>query len=137
MYVFGGEFSSPNQERFMHFRWGRGRGAGQGGTGAGGRSSGGRPAGSGTRPEASRQPPGQRQKPIVEDSSLRGPQHPTHPPPPPRLTRDLWRLDLATHEWDNLPTRGGPSARSGHRMALHKNKAILFGGFYDTGAEVK
>ncbi|KIZ00809.1 Kelch domain-containing protein 4 [Monoraphidium neglectum] len=70
MYVFGGEFSSPNQERFMHFR-------------------------------------------------------------------DLWRLDLSTHEWDSLPTRGGPSARSGHRMALHKNKAILFGGFYDTGSEVK
>ncbi|KAI8464529.1 MAG: hypothetical protein J3K34DRAFT_474238 [Monoraphidium minutum] len=70
MYVFGGEFSSPNQERFMHFR-------------------------------------------------------------------DLWRLDLATHEWDCLPTRGGPSARSGHRMALYKNKAIMFGGFYDTGIEVK
>ncbi|GBG00053.1 hypothetical protein Rsub_12797 [Raphidocelis subcapitata] len=70
MYIFGGEFSSPNQERFMHFR-------------------------------------------------------------------ELWRLDLATHEWDCLPTRGGPSARSGHRMVLHKNRALLFGGFYDTGADVK
>jgi N-acetylneuraminic acid mutarotase len=71
MYVWGGEFSSPNQERFMHFR-------------------------------------------------------------------DLWRLDLATNEWDCLPTRGGPSARSGHRMALHKGgRALLFGGFYDTGSDVK
>jgi hypothetical protein len=55
----------------------------------------------------------------------------------PPTKRELWRLDLATHEWDCLPTRGGPSARSGHRMVLHKNRALLFGGFYDTGADVK
>ncbi|KAF8055334.1 KLHDC4 [Scenedesmus sp. PABB004] len=70
MYVWGGEFSSPNQERFMHFR-------------------------------------------------------------------DLWRLDLATNEWDQLPLKGGPSARSGHRVAVHKGRALLFGGFYDNGRDVK
>lgn len=57
--------------------------------------------------------------------------------PQPSRRRDLWRLDLATHEWDRLPARGGPSARSGHRMALHKGRALLFGGFYDTGDTVK
>eukprot|EP00877_Chromochloris_zofingiensis_P007071 jgi/Chrzof1/2617/Cz11g22180.t1 len=70
LYVWGGEFSSPNQERFVHFR-------------------------------------------------------------------DLWRLSLSDYEWDQLPVKGGPSARSGHRMVLYKNKAILFGGFYDTGVDVK
>jgi len=71
MYVFGGEFTSPNQERFLHYK-------------------------------------------------------------------DLWRLDLNTFEWDNLPMKkGGPSARSGHRMAVHGNRALLFGGFYDTGRDVK
>lgn len=51
--------------------------------------------------------------------------------------RDLWRLSLSDYEWDQLPVKGGPSARSGHRMVLYKNKAILFGGFYDTGVDVK
>jgi hypothetical protein len=32
--------------------------------------------------------------------------------------QDLWRLDLTTWEWDCLPSKGGPSARSGHRMAI-------------------
>ncbi|KAG2454221.1 hypothetical protein HYH02_001255 [Chlamydomonas schloesseri] len=72
MLVFGGEFTSPNQERFHHYK-------------------------------------------------------------------DLWRLDLTTWEWDCLPAKGGPSARSGHRMVLQplKNRVLLFGGFYDTGREVK
>lgn len=70
LYVFGGEFTSPNQEKFHHYR-------------------------------------------------------------------DLWRLDLTTHTWDNLPIKGGPSARSGHRMAVYKSKLVLFGGFYDTGAEFR
>jgi hypothetical protein len=132
MYVFGGEFSSPNQERFMHFRWGRaarscGAAAAQGSP-QGARQS--RPAQSPCPfpPFAlQNQRPG-RARPLGS---------PSPPPPPPKKQRDLWRLDLSTHEWDSLPTRGGPSARSGHRMALHKNKAILFGGFYDTGSEVK
>mmetsp|Transcript_4365 Transcript_4365/g.11848 ORF Transcript_4365/g.11848 Transcript_4365/m.11848 type:complete len:564 (-) Transcript_4365:268-1959(-) len=70
MYVFGGEFTSPNQERFHHFK-------------------------------------------------------------------ELWRLDLSTWEWDHLPGKGGPSARSGHRMALYKGKAILFGGYYDNGRDMR
>ncbi len=44
---------------------------------------------------------------------------------------------MSTHEWDQLPAKGGPNARSGHRMALYKNKAILFGGFNDAGQEIK
>lgn len=50
---------------------------------------------------------------------------------------DLWRLDLTSWQWEQLPGRGGPSARSGHRMVLHKNKIILFGGFSDTGKETQ
>ena len=50
---------------------------------------------------------------------------------------DLWRLDLATWAWEQLPIRGGPSARSGHRVALHKNRMLVFGGFYDTGRETR
>mmetsp|Transcript_35362 Transcript_35362/g.89532 ORF Transcript_35362/g.89532 Transcript_35362/m.89532 type:complete len:561 (-) Transcript_35362:2296-3978(-) len=70
MYVFGGEFTSPNQERFHHFK-------------------------------------------------------------------ELWRLDLGSWEWDSLPLKGGPTARSGHRMVAHKGRIILFGGYYDTGREMK
>jgi hypothetical protein len=50
---------------------------------------------------------------------------------------DLWRLDLGSNEWDQLPLKGGPSARSGHRMVVHKGRALLFGGFYDNGRDVK
>jgi len=70
LFVFGGEFTSPNQAKFYHYR-------------------------------------------------------------------DLWRLDLTTNEWESLPVRGGPSARSGHRMAVHKARIILFGGYYDVGTECK
>lgn len=44
--------------------------------------------------------------------------------------RDLWRLDTESWSWESLPARGGPSARSGHRMALYKASIIMFGGFY-------
>ena len=72
LYVFGGEFTSPSQERFHHYR-------------------------------------------------------------------DLWRFDLEANAWEQLPNRGGPSARSGHRMVAHpKGKSLLlFGGFYDTGNEIR
>ncbi|KAK9802848.1 hypothetical protein WJX73_007641 [Symbiochloris irregularis] len=66
LYMFGGELTSPNQEKFRHFR-------------------------------------------------------------------DLWRLDLASWQWEQLPARGGPNARSGHRMAVHKDSLLLFGGFHDGG----
>eukprot|EP00854_Cymbomonas_tetramitiformis_P006370 gene6370-7633_t len=69
-YIFGGEFTSPNQERFHHYR-------------------------------------------------------------------DLWRLDLSSNEWEQINLRGAPSSRSGHRMVVYQHKAILFGGFYDAGKELK
>ena len=72
LYVHGGEFTSPSQERFHHYR-------------------------------------------------------------------DLWRFDLKANEWERLPDKSGPSARSGHRMVAHpKGKSLLlFGGFYDTGNEIR
>lgn len=48
-----------------------------------------------------------------------------------RHYRDLWRLDLANYEWEQLKVKKGPTARSGHRMLAHKNKLLLFGGFHD------
>lgn len=45
--------------------------------------------------------------------------------------RDLWKFSLATKKWENIKTQNGPSARSGHRMILHKKRIILFGGFHD------
>lgn len=69
-YVFGGEFTSPNQERFHHYK-------------------------------------------------------------------DLWRCELATNQWEQLNLKGAPSARSGHRCALYKSKLVLFGGFFDSGKQVK
>ena len=70
MYVFGGEFTSLNQEKFRHYG-------------------------------------------------------------------DLWRLDLSSWKWEQLPSKGGPSPRSGHRMALYKGRLLLFGGFFDTGKETR
>lgn len=70
MYVFGGEFTSLNQEKFKHYG-------------------------------------------------------------------DFWRLSLADWSWEQLPSKGGPSPRSGHRMAVHKNRLLLFGGFYESGKEMR
>jgi N-acetylneuraminic acid mutarotase len=50
---------------------------------------------------------------------------------------DLWRLNLTTWQWEQLPSKGGPSPRSGHRMVLYKGQIILFGGFFDASKEVK
>lgn len=50
---------------------------------------------------------------------------------------DVWRLHLAEWRWEPLPSKGGPSARSGHRMLVYKNYLLLFGGFYDNGKETK
>jgi hypothetical protein len=47
--------------------------------------------------------------------------------------RELWRLNLSSWEWDELTVKGGPSARSGHRMLCHKGMLYVFGGFHDTG----
>ena len=51
--------------------------------------------------------------------------------------RDLWRLDLEALEWDQIAVKGGPSARSGHRMVVHGGRIVLFGGYYDTGDDMK
>jgi|MDTB01.3.fsa_nt_gb hypothetical protein len=51
--------------------------------------------------------------------------------------RDLWRLDLTTNVWEEIHAKGGPSARSGHRMAIWRNNIILFGGFYEAFREMQ
>lgn len=50
---------------------------------------------------------------------------------------DLWRLSLVDWRWEQLPGKGGPSPRSGHRMAVYKSTIVLFGGFFDNGKETK
>ncbi len=47
--------------------------------------------------------------------------------------KDLWRLDLTDMEWERIDIRGGPTARSGHRMAVARGKLFVFGGFMDSG----
>ncbi|KAM9854661.1 kelch domain-containing protein 4 [Aulostomus maculatus] len=46
--------------------------------------------------------------------------------------KDLWVLHLATHTWENIKAPGGPSGRSGHRMALSKRQLLVFGGFHES-----
>ncbi|KAH9819371.1 hypothetical protein Tdes44962_MAKER05209 [Teratosphaeria destructans] len=50
---------------------------------------------------------------------------------------DFWRLEPSTREWTKLEGKGGPPARSGHRMASFKNYVVLFGGFQDTSQQTK
>lgn len=50
-----------------------------------------------------------------------------------RHYRDLWRLDLEDFSWEKIDARGGPSARSGHRMCVVKGKLLVFGGYFDSG----
>lgn len=54
-----------------------------------------------------------------------------------RHYRDLWRLDTDDMSWERIEIRGGPPARSGHRMCVVSGKLVVFGGFYDTGFENK
>lgn len=54
-----------------------------------------------------------------------------------RHYRDLWRLDVTDMSWERIDVRGGPSARSGHRMCVVSGKLVVFGGFYDNGTENK
>ncbi|XP_049578194.1 kelch domain-containing protein 4 isoform X1 [Syngnathus scovelli] len=46
--------------------------------------------------------------------------------------KDLWVLHLATCTWENIKAPGGPSGRSGHRMALSKRQLLVFGGFHES-----
>ena len=50
-----------------------------------------------------------------------------------RHFKELWRLHVASWAWEQLPGKGGPNGRSGHRMALHGHRIVLFGGFNDSG----
>lgn len=47
---------------------------------------------------------------------------------------DTWILDSDTKEWTKVDQKKGPSARSGHRLAVWKNYIVMFGGFRDLGA---
>ncbi|KAI8855053.1 hypothetical protein BC829DRAFT_438889 [Chytridium lagenaria] len=51
--------------------------------------------------------------------------------------KDFWSLDLNTYAWRKLEVGKKPSPRSGHRQILWKNYIFVFGGFYDTGHEVR
>lgn len=50
-----------------------------------------------------------------------------------RHYRDLWRLDVTDMSWERVEIRGGPCARSGHRMATAAGRLFVFGGFVETG----
>ncbi|KAK5132868.1 hypothetical protein LTR08_008584 [Meristemomyces frigidus] len=50
---------------------------------------------------------------------------------------DFWRLEPGTREWSKVEGKGGPPARSGHRMTYFKNYIVLFGGFQDTSQQTK
>ncbi|TKA68840.1 hypothetical protein B0A55_07309 [Friedmanniomyces simplex] len=50
---------------------------------------------------------------------------------------DCWRLEPSTREWTKLEGKGGPPARSGHRMTYFKNYIVLFGGFQDTSQQTR
>ncbi len=54
-----------------------------------------------------------------------------------RHYKDLWRLDIEDMSWEKIEIRGGPCSRSGHRMAIVKSKLFVFGGFVDTGFDIK
>lgn len=54
-----------------------------------------------------------------------------------RHYKDLWRLDIEDMSWEKIEIRGGPCSRSGHRMAVVKNKLFVFGGFVDNGFDIK
>ena len=53
--------------------------------------------------------------------------------------KDFWQLDMKTFAWEDLTSivKPLPSPRSGHRMTLWKHLIVMFGGFYDAGAETK
>lgn len=50
---------------------------------------------------------------------------------------DFWRLEPNSREWTKIEGKGGPPARSGHRMTYFKNYLVLFGGFQDTSQQTK
>ncbi|KAK3757981.1 hypothetical protein RRG08_058293 [Elysia crispata] len=51
--------------------------------------------------------------------------------------KDLWLLHLRDKQWEQVKSPGGPSARSGHRMAALKKQLFVFGGFHDNARDFK
>ncbi|XP_049887800.1 kelch domain-containing protein 4 [Pectinophora gossypiella] len=51
--------------------------------------------------------------------------------------KDLWCFSLADKKWEKVVAPNGPSARSGHRMALLGRKLVVFGGYADDGRDCK
>lgn len=51
--------------------------------------------------------------------------------------RDLWVYHIGEKKWEQVTSPGGPSARSGHRMIMAKNKIFVFGGFHDNLRDFK
>ncbi|KAM3829009.1 kelch domain-containing protein 4 isoform 4-T4 [Vipera latastei] len=49
--------------------------------------------------------------------------------------KDLWVLHLASRTWEQVKASGGPSGRSGHRMAVSKRQLIIFGGFHESSRD--
>jgi N-acetylneuraminic acid mutarotase len=54
-----------------------------------------------------------------------------------RHYNDFWVLHLSSMKWEQIKAKGGPTARSGHRMCAFKKKIIVFGGFHDNLDNVK
>ena len=51
--------------------------------------------------------------------------------------KDLWVYRIGGKKWEKILSPGGPSARSGHRMAHMKRQLIVFGGFHDNLRDYK
>ncbi len=51
--------------------------------------------------------------------------------------KDLWCFHFGTRRWEKVSAPGGPSSRSGHRMALVRRHLVVFGGFHDNNRECK
>ncbi|XP_044283920.1 kelch domain-containing protein 4 [Varanus komodoensis] len=49
--------------------------------------------------------------------------------------KDLWVLHLAGRTWEQIKAAGGPSGRSGHRMAVCKRHLVVFGGFHESARD--
>ncbi|XP_059848997.1 kelch domain-containing protein 4 isoform X2 [Hypanus sabinus] len=49
--------------------------------------------------------------------------------------KDLWVLHLANRMWEQIKVTGGPSGRSGHRMAVCKRQILVFGGFHESARD--
>ncbi|XP_067931443.1 kelch domain-containing protein 4-like isoform X2 [Watersipora subatra] len=51
--------------------------------------------------------------------------------------KDLWVFHVRDCRWEHVQVKGGPSARSGHRMVAFRKSLIVFGGFHDNLREYK